>query len=158
MPKKPPKKALPPAAMQEVGGPLHFTTESWITAPLPRVWQLATKGAWLDQYFTSETSGNLDAPGRVRLSWGDIHENLDVIASTWEKKTVFLWVAYQLPYATRVTFSFAAKNGMTQFKITESGWKQDAKGSASALHHAIGWTHFLLQLKAFAQFGITLRS
>jgi dCMP deaminase len=33
--------------MKEARGPVGFSTEIWITAPLPRIWQLATKGAWL---------------------------------------------------------------------------------------------------------------
>ncbi len=143
--------------MPEVRGPVHFSTEIWISAPLPRVWQLATKGAWLDQYFTSATSGNLDTPGRVRLSWGDIHENIEVLSAAWEKKTVFRWIAFRQKYATRVTFTFKGKGGMTLVSIAEEGWKRDASGVESSLHHAIGWTHFLAQLKAFAHFGVQLR-
>lgn len=149
--------AKKPAPMREVRGPLKFSTESWITAPLARVWQLATKGAWLDQYFTSATTGDLDAPGNVRLQWGGIHEDIEVISASWEKKTVFRWIAYRQPYATRVTFSFTAKNRLTRFVISESGWKNDPKGAQSAIHHAIGWTHFLAQLKVFAQYGVELR-
>lgn len=143
--------------LKEARGPVRFSTEIWIAAPLARVWQLATKGAWLDQYFTSATSGNLDAPGRVRLSWGDAHEDVEVLSAAWEKKVVFTWAAYRQKYATRVTFTFKAKPGMTLFTVTESGWKRDASGVDSSLQHAIGWTHFLAQLKAFAQFGVQLR-
>ena len=149
--------AKSPPPLKEVRGPVGFSTEIWISAPLPRVWQLATKGAWLDQFFTTATSGNLDAPGRVRLSWGDIHEDVEVLSAAWEKKTVFRWIAYREKYATRVTFGLKAKGNMMLFSIAETGWKRDATGVESSLHHAIGWTHFLAQLKAFAQFGVQLR-
>jgi uncharacterized protein YndB with AHSA1/START domain len=152
MPKKPTPKAMP-----EPGGPVGFSTEIWITAPLPRLWQLVTKGAWLDRYFTSETTGNLDAPGSVRMSWGDIHEDIEVLSAAWEKKTVFRWIAYELKYATRVTITLKSKGSMTNVAVAETGWKRDAAGVSSSLHHAVGWTHFLAQLKAFAQFGVELR-
>lgn len=154
-----PKPSRRPAkATPEPRGPVKFTTEIWIGAPASRVWQLVTKGAWLDQYFTSHTTGDLDAPGVVRLSWGDIHEDIEVLSAAWEKRTVFRWMAYRLDYATRVTLALTSKHGLTRVSITESGWKRDPKSTASALHHAVGWTHFLAQLKAFAQFGIQLRT
>lgn len=148
---------MPKPSMPEARGPVKFSTEIWIAAPLPRVWQLATKGAWLDQYFTSETTGNLDAPGKVRLWWGKMHEDVEVLSAKWEKHTTFRWIAYRLKYATRVTFRFEAKGSLTRVVVSETGWKRDAKGADSALHHAVGWTHFLAQLKAFAQFGVQLR-
>ncbi|NUN49761.1 MAG: SRPBCC domain-containing protein [Candidatus Brocadiae bacterium] len=143
--------------LKEARGPVAFTTESWIAAPAARVWQLLTKGPWLSRWFTSATSGDLDAPGTVRLWWGKSHEDVQVVKARWEKSFEFLWVAYGVKDATRVTVSLRSKNGMTRVRISERGWKRDRAGTESALHHAEGWAVCLCQLKAFAQFGIELR-
>lgn len=151
-------RKAPVKDMKEAGGPLGFTDEIWITAPLERVWQLATKGAWLDRYFTTWCSGNLDEKGRILLSWGKESEHVEVLQARWEKSTTFRWVAYGVPYATRVTFKFAKKKRRVHVTVSETGWRRDAKGAESAMHHAMGWTHFLCGLKAFAQFGVELRA
>jgi len=146
-----------PKPMKEGAGPVSFSDEVWISAPVERVWQLVTKGAWLDRWFTTFCTGNLDVPGRIRMSWGTKSEPVEVLASRWEQSTTFRWVAFGVPYATRVRIAFEKKKRLTRVRLTERGWKRDSKGVVSALHHAIGWTHFLCALKAYAQFGVEMR-
>jgi uncharacterized protein YndB with AHSA1/START domain len=142
---------------KEVRGPVGFSTEAWVKSPKARVWQLATKGAWLNRYFTSAATGDLDAPGTVRLSWGKESEEVEVLSAAWERRVVFLWAAYGVKYATRVAMTFEEKNGMTRVGLRETGWRRDGKGVNSALHHAEGWTFFLCALKAYARWGVDLR-
>ena len=143
--------------MKEARGPVGFSDTVWIAAPLERVWQLVTKGAWLNRYFTAGPSGNLDAKGTVVLSWGRESEAVDVLSAKWGKATTFRWRAFKVPYATRVSIRLQKKGRLVKVTLAEKGWKRDPKGVASALQHAIGWSHFLTFLKAYAMYQIELR-
>jgi hypothetical protein len=155
------KKGKKPArrnGLVEGKGPLSISDRIWIEAPLARLWQLTTKGPWLSQHFTSSTTGDLDAPGRVALEWGPTKIPVEVLKAAWEKSTTFLWKAQGVAYATRVTIGFAKKRRRVLVSVKESGWKAGAAATKSMVEHASGWAHFLGGLKAFAQFGVELRT
>ena len=60
-------------------------------------------------------------------------------------------------YRTRFVFAFEPRGEGTKVLVSESGWRSDGEGIASAFEQCSGWTHFFASLKARLEHGFDLK-
>ena len=63
----------------------------------------------------------------------------------------------EVGYRTRFSFTFESHGDGTTVLDSESGWRADSAGIASALDQCSGWTHFFASLKARLEHNVDLK-
>jgi uncharacterized protein YndB with AHSA1/START domain len=144
----------------------NYTVRTRILRPVAEVFDAIVKSDKLDDYFTSETSGDLVEGAKVGWRWHHYEFELPVVvdrvvpnerieltldSAEW-KKTV------AESYSVRVVFEFESlDDGNTMLSISEAGWKTDSEGLKGSHDNCGGWTHMAMCLKAWIEHGIDLR-
>src|SRR5260370_33240733 len=97
----------------------------------------------LRTYFTTESSGTLEAGESVIWKWGSEETEVKVIEAEEIRTLTFRWDAYNVNYETLVEIDFQEDEGNTIITITEQGWHDDQAGLNSSYGHCSGWQHML---------------
>ena len=132
-----------------------------IRRPVAEVFDALVNPEKLSGYFTTSSSGPLQANATVEWCWADYEcgARLTVRVERFEQNrcVAFYWPA--TGQDTLVEFSFeAVTDSITRVEITETGWKMGESGAQSAMEQTGGWVHMLTCMKAWLEYdGINLR-
>ena len=119
-----------------------------IDAPVDKVFTAITDRAAISTFFTDASSASLEAGRTVLWRFGDLQ--VDVHVCNWP-------ACNDVSYRTRFVFAFEAQDEGTKILVSESGWRPDGEGIASAFEQCSGWTHFFASLKARLEHGVDLK-
>ncbi len=138
-----------------------FQVYTKIQRPVRQVFDAVYNPKKLTKYFTTRSaSGPMDAGTTVMWDFADFPGAFPVhIKKTVRnKQIVFEWKAQDGNYNTRVQMDFQSLGPRnTKVLVSESGWKKTPKGQASSYGNCMGWMHMITCLKAYLEYGITLR-
>lgn len=128
---------------------LGFTFVCVIDAPVDTVFSAITDQAAISTYFTDASSGPLTEGTTVHWRFGDLEIDVQVEEVLPNRRIVCNWPASGgVDYRTTFTFTFQAHGDGTLIHVSETGWRRDDAGLASAFDQCSGWTHFFASLKA----------
>ncbi len=144
-----------PVSKNIAPGDVYFIVAGTVKSDIATVWDNATKGSAIKQFFTTDSLNDLDTLGEVLWVWGEETALLEVDEVEFHKRIVFHWNAPFVDYAVRTEFIFEESNGRVNIKIKESGWLFDVYGIKSSYANCSGWTEFLCSLRVFTEFGIS---
>lgn len=140
---------------------LRFQVYTKIQRPVRKVFDAVYNPHKLTKYFTTRSaSAPMDAGTTVMWSFADFPGAFPVHIKKVvpNRRIVFEWKAQDGNYNTRVDMEFKPLGLKTsKVLVTESGWKQTPKGLASSYGNCMGWMHMITCLKAYLEYGITLR-
>ncbi|MCY3749403.1 MAG: SRPBCC domain-containing protein [Chloroflexi bacterium] len=137
---------------------LGFTFACVINAPVDRVFATVAEEAAISSFFTDASSGPLAAGSTVRWRFGDLEIDVNVEEAVRNQRIVCNWPASQnVGYRTTFTFTFAADGECTTVHVSETGWRRNDAGIASAFDQCSGWTHFFASLKARLEYDVDLK-
>lgn len=123
------------------------------------VFQAITQPEHLSKYFLEEASGALAAGQSVTWKFGPYdQETLHVLELTPNQRIELEWQAREVGYSTHVLIRLEAKGEQTKVLIRENGWKNNEESAGFALLHCGAWQQFLCYLKAYLQYGVSLKS
>lgn len=110
------------------------------------------------EFFITTGSGRMESGKTLTWTWDDFDAEHQIKVGKIEKdKTVsFEWNGSGVNCVVVITLESKGEN-KTLVKITESDWPADYKGAKQCMGQVEGWTHFLLCLKAYLEYGIDLR-
>ena len=129
-----------------------------IDAPVDEVFTAITAKDAISTFFTDASSASLEAGRTVLWRFGDLEIDVHVEEVVPGERIVCNWPACNdVGYRTRFTFTFEALGEGTKVVVSESGWRADAEGTASAFDQCSGWTHFFASLKARLEHGVDLK-
>lgn len=129
-----------------------------IDAPVDEVFTAITDKAAISTFFTDASSASLEAGRTVLWRFGDLEIDVHVEEVVPGERIVCNWPACNdVGYRTRFAFAFEALGEGTKVVVSESGWRADAEGTASAFEQCSGWTHFFASLKARLEHGADLK-
>ncbi len=139
---------------------LGFTFTCVIEAPVERVFNTITDQKAINTFFTDASSGPLSAGTTVHWSFEDL--DIDVAVQVEHvipnRRIVANWPASRdVGYHTRFTFEFEPQGDQTKIVVSETGWRRDEPGLASAFDQCSGWTHFFASLKARLEHNVDLK-
>ncbi|MGI9263057.1 MAG: SRPBCC domain-containing protein [Woeseiaceae bacterium] len=143
-----------------------YTVQTRILRPVADVFDAVIASEKLCNYFTSESSGDLEEGSEVNWRWQHYNETLPVIVNKvvanklieltlnskdWKKTT-------DEHYDVRVIFEFEElDDGNTMLSISEDGWRTDEEGLKGSHDNCGGWTHMAMCLKGWIEHNIDLR-
>ena len=112
----------------------------------------------MSKYFISGSTGRMESGKSLTWTWTDYEGQHEIKVGKIEKdKTVsFEWSGSGVNCVVVITLEPKGTN-KTLVKITESEWPADYKGANQCMGQVEGWTHFLLCMKAYLEYGIDLR-
>lgn len=112
----------------------------------------------MTKYFISESTGKMESGKTLTWKWTDyVGEHEIKVGKIEQDKVVsFEWNGSGLNCVVVITLESKEEN-KTLVKITESDWPADYKGANQCMGQVEGWTHFLLCMKAYLEYGIDLR-
>lgn len=112
----------------------------------------------MTKYFISESTGKMESGKTLTWKWTDyVGEHEIKVGKIEQDKVVsFEWNGSGLNCVVVITLESKGEN-KTLVKITESDWPADYKGANQCMGQVEGWTHFLLCMKAYLEYGIDLR-
>ena len=148
--------------MNETSLPIHvgFSIQQRIARSPAEVFDAVADPEKLCAYFTRTASGPVEAGSTVHWTWdsgGEEDPRFEDV--TPGESFVFRWKAQAVPDLTTCSFEFLPDGeGATMVRITEFGWEQNQESLDSSYDHVNGWTHMLLCLKAYLEYGIDLRT
>ena len=129
-----------------------------IDAPVDEVFTAITDRAAISTFFTDASSASLEAGRTVLWRFGDLEIDIHVEEVVLNERIVCAWPACNdVGYRTRFVFAFEPQGGGTKVLVSESGWRADGEGIASAFEQCSGWTHFFVSLKARLEHGVDLK-
>ncbi len=129
-----------------------------IDAPVDELFTAITDRAAISTFFTDASSASLEAGRTVLWRFGDLQVDIHVEEVVLNERIVCNWPACNdVSYRTRFVFAFEAQNEGTKVLVSESGWRPDGEGIASAFEQCSGWTHFFASLKARLEHGVDLK-
>ena len=129
-----------------------------IDAPVDKVFTAITDKAAISTFFTDASSASLEAGRTVLWRFGDLEIDVHVEEVVRDERIVCNWPACNdVGYRTRFAFAFEPHGEGTKVVVSESGWRSDAEGTASAFEQCSGWTHFFASLKARLEHGVDLK-
>ncbi len=112
----------------------------------------------MSKFFISGSTGKMESGKTLTWTWTDYVGEHEIKVGKIEKDKVvsFEWNGSGVNCV--VVISLESKdNDKTLVKITESEWPADYKGANQCMGQVEGWTHFLLCMKAYLEYGIDLR-
>lgn len=138
----------------------QFQVQLKIQKPIAEVFEAVVDPKKLSGYFVKAASGLLVEGTTVKWTFAEVPGEHDVIVRQVieNERIVFEWEGGE-GYDTRVEMVFKsldANNTMVQ--ISESGWREDAKGVESSYGNCGGWMHMMVCLKGYLEYGINLRA
>ncbi len=146
---------------------LKFRVSGRIAKPVAEVFEAVVSPDSLSAYFTTGGArGRLETGATVTWEFAD-HPGafpVKVVEAVPNERIVFRWEASEgesagAGYDTTVTMTFEAlEDGRTLVSIIEEGWRQTPDGLKGCLGNCGGWTQMLCCLKAWLEYGITLRT
>ena len=137
---------------------LGFTFACVIEASVDRVFNTITDRAAISTFFTDASSGPLVAGRTVIWTFGDLEIDVHVQEVVPNQRIVCNWPASQdVGYRTKFSFTFQSHGDTTTVLVSESGWRDDGPGIASAFDQCSGWTHFFASLKARLEHNVNLK-
>ena len=137
---------------------LGFTFACVIEASVDRVFNTITDRAAISTFFTDASSGPLVAGRTVIWTFGDLEIDVHVEEVIPNQRIVCNWPASQdVGYRTKFSFTFQSHGDTTTVLVSESGWRDDSAGIASAFDQCSGWTHFFASLKARLEHNVNLK-
>jgi uncharacterized protein YndB with AHSA1/START domain len=112
----------------------------------------------MSRYFISGSTGRMESGKTLTWTWTDYEGEHEIKVGKIEKdKTVsFEWTGSGVNCVVVITLEATGEN-QTLVKVTESEWPADYKGANQCMGQVEGWTHFLLCMKAYLEYGIDLR-
>ena len=112
----------------------------------------------MSRYFISGSTGRIESGKTLTWTWTDYEGEHEIKVGKIEKdKTVsFEWTGSGVNCVVVITLEATGEN-QTLVKVTESEWPADYKGANQCMGQVEGWTHFLLCMKAYLEYGIDLR-
>lgn len=112
----------------------------------------------MNQYFISTSTGRMESGKTLTWTWTDYEGEHEIKVGKIEKDKVvsFEWNGSGVNCVVVITLESKSEN-QTLVKITESEWPADYKGANQCMGQVEGWTHFLLCMKAYLEYGIDLR-
>jgi uncharacterized protein YndB with AHSA1/START domain len=112
----------------------------------------------MSRYFISGSTGRMESGKTLTWTWTDYEGEHEIKVGKIEKdKTVsFEWTGSGVNCVVVITLEAKGEN-QTLVKVTESEWPADYKGANQCMGQVEGWTHFLLCMKAYLEYGIDLR-
>ena len=137
---------------------LGFTFACVIEAPVETVFTAITDRHAISTYFTDASSGPLTEGTTVLWRFGDLQIDVQVREVIPNRRIVCNWpAAGKVDYRTTFTFTFDSRGDSTAIHVSETGWRRDAPGLASAFDQCSGWTHFFASLKARLEHKVDLK-
>ena len=137
---------------------LGFTFTCVIDAPVDTVFTAITDRHAISTYFTDASSGPLVTGATVLWRFGDLEIDVQVEEVLPNRRIVCNWpAAGRVDYRTTFSFTFDSRGDATLIHVSESGWRSDAPGLASAFDQCSGWTHFFASLKARLEHNVDLK-
>ncbi len=129
-----------------------------IDAAVDEVFAAITDRAAISTFFTNASSASLEAGKTVLWRFGDLEIDIHVEEVVPDERIVCSWPASNdVGYRTRFVFAFEAQDEGTKILVSESGWRPDGEGIASAFEQCSGWTHFFASLKARLEHHVDLK-
>ena len=112
----------------------------------------------MSRYFISGSTGRMESGKTLTWTWTDYEGEHEIKVGKIEKDKVvsFEWTGSGVNCVVVITLEAKSVN-KTLVKITESEWPADYKGANQCMGQVEGWTHFLLCMKAYLEYGIDLR-
>jgi uncharacterized protein YndB with AHSA1/START domain len=131
-----------------------------ILKPAREVFAKIVDPAYMAKYVISGGSGPMRSGTTVEWEFADVGAKVlvNVIEADEEKGIIAFETAMAGP-RTRVTIRLTADDASTTaLAINEAPFPSDEDGVKRALGQTGGWTHFVCSLKAYAQFGVSIRA
>ena len=112
----------------------------------------------MSKYFISGSTGRMESGKTLTWTWTDYEGEHEIKVGKIEKDKVvsFEWSGSGANCVVVITLETKGEN-KTLVKVTESEWPADYKGANQCMGQVEGWTHFLLCMKAYLEYGIDLR-
>jgi uncharacterized protein YndB with AHSA1/START domain len=112
----------------------------------------------MTKYFISGSTGRMESGKTLTWTWTDFEGEHQVKVGKIEKDKIvsFEWEGSGVNCVVVITLEPKGED-KTLVKITESEWPADYKGANQCMGQVEGWTHFLMCMKAFLEYGIDLR-
>lgn len=112
----------------------------------------------MTKYFISGSTGRIESGKTLTWTWTDYEGEHEVKVGKIEKDKIvsFEWEGSGVNCVVVITLEPKGED-KTLVKITESEWPADYKGANQCMGQVEGWTHFLMCMKAYLEYGIDLR-
>ena len=137
---------------------LGFSFCCIIHAAVDEVFTAITDKSAISTFFTDASRASLEAGRTVLWRFGDLEIDIHVEEVVPDERIVCSWPASNdVGYRTRFTFALEPQGEGTKILVSESGWRSDSEGMASAFEQCSGWTHFFASLKARLEHGVDLK-
>ena len=138
---------------------LGFTFTCLIDAPVHQVFNAIVDQAAVSTFFTDVSSGPLTAGAAVEWRFGDLEIDVQVEEVVPNRRIVCNWPASGgVGYRTCFSFTFESHGHGTIVHVSETGWRRDDAGLASAFDQCSGWTHVFASLKARLEHDVDLKN
>lgn len=110
------------------------------------------------KYFISGSTGKMESGKTLTWTWTDYEGEHEIKVGKIEKDKIvsFEWSGSGVNCVVVITLESKGED-KTLVKITESDWPADYKGANQCMGQVEGWTHFLLCMKSYLEYGIDLR-
>jgi uncharacterized protein YndB with AHSA1/START domain len=138
---------------------LTATSEIRIAKPQHEVFEAIVDPARMSHYFISSASARPQPGKTVTWRWEDVGAEAEVQVHEVESPRLFSfsWGGPDAP--TRVDIVLEPEGeAATAVRVSDGPYESDAEGIEQFRGQVQGWTHFLLCLKAYMEFGIDLRA
>jgi uncharacterized protein YndB with AHSA1/START domain len=138
-----------------------FEVQLKIQKPVADVFDAVVDPKKLSGYFTRTASGPLAEGMTVMWTFPEFPDETPVKVRqvVKDQRIVLEWPAAEGGYDTKVEMVFKPlEGGATMVQISESGWRDSAKGIESSYGNCGGWMHMACCLKAYLEYDINLRA
>ena len=137
---------------------LGFTFTCIIDAPVERVFTAITDQHAISTYFTDTSSGPLTTGATIYWRFDDLEIDVQVEEVIPNQRIVCNWPAARgVGHRTQFSFTFQTQGDSTVVHVSETGWRRDDPGLASAFDQCSGWAHFFASLKARLEHNVHLK-
>ena len=140
---------------------LKFRVFAHVSRPVHEVFEGVADPAKLSCYFTTGgAQGRIEEGATVTWDFADFPGAFPVKVTkvVHNERIELAWEAAEKGYDTEVVMTFESVDaGTTLVRISESGWRDTAKGQESSYGNCFGWTQMLCCLKVWVEHRINLR-
>ena len=133
-----------------------------VRAAPERVYDAIATADGLDGWFTTRSSVDARAGGRIDFRWKDWgvdrytgHNGGPVLEARRPERFVFEWRVDSDSYNTTVEISFEQVEAGTIVRLIESGYEDSPAGRKDLLARATGWGEALTLMKFYVEHGLT---
>ena len=144
---------------------LKFQVQTRIQKPVEEVFDAVYNPDKLSGYFANGgASAPLDEGTEVMWKFADnpgtdqIHEGLVTVKKMIPNELIVMEWEGEPGKMTTTEMKFeGTEKGDTIVRISESGWTENQDGLNRSYGNCMGWSHMLMSLKAYVEYGINLR-